>query len=93
MSGGGIGIDYSILRGKGSRLSKTGGVASGPLSLMHMVNEVGRYVMQGGSRRSAMYANLNWQHPDIQDFLRAKDWAEGVRAMKEQDCAFLPLLI
>lgn len=88
MSGGGIGVDYSILRGKGSRLSKTGGVASGPLSLMHMVNEVGRYVMQGGSRRSAMYASLNWQHPDIQDFLRAKDWTEDVRAMKEQDFNF-----
>lgn len=33
MSGGGIGVDYSLFRGKGSILSRTGGIASGPLSL------------------------------------------------------------
>ena len=31
-------------------------------------------VMQGGSRRSAIYASLNWKHGDIDDFLTAKDW-------------------
>ena len=41
---------------------------------MNMVNEIGRRVMQGGSRRSAIYASLNWQHGDITDFLKAKDW-------------------
>jgi ribonucleoside-diphosphate reductase alpha chain len=30
--------------------------------------------MQGGSRRSAIYASLNWQHEDIPDFLKAKNW-------------------
>jgi ribonucleoside-diphosphate reductase alpha chain len=74
MSGGGIGIDYSVLRGKGAPLKRTGGVASGPIDLMTAINEIGRRVMQGGSRRSAIYASLNWQHSDIQDFLRAKDW-------------------
>lgn len=74
MSGGGIGIDYSVLREKGAPLKRTGGTASGPIDLMQAINEIGRRVMQGGSRRSAIYASLNWQHPDIQDFLRAKDW-------------------
>lgn len=73
-TGGGIGIDYSIYRPEGSVLRGTGGIASGPLSLMNMVNEIGRNVMQGGSRRSAIYASLNWQHGDIQKFLKAKDW-------------------
>jgi ribonucleoside-diphosphate reductase alpha chain len=41
---------------------------------MNMINEIGRRVMQGGSRRSAIYASLNWKHGDIQDFLKAKDW-------------------
>jgi ribonucleoside-diphosphate reductase alpha chain len=74
MTGGGIGVDYSTYRPKGSRLSRTGGSASGPIPKMEMINEIGRKVMQGGSRRSAIYASLNWQHGDIQDFLKAKDW-------------------
>lgn len=51
MTGGGVGNDYSIYRAKGSVLSKTGGYASGPISKMKMINEIGREVMQGGSRR------------------------------------------
>lgn len=74
MSGGGIGIDYSVFRPKGAPLGRTGGDASGPIPLMHSVNEVGRNVMQGGSRRSAIYASLNWQHKDAKSFLSMKDW-------------------
>jgi len=65
MTGGGIGVDYSILRPSGRTLSRTGGKSSGPLPLMSAINEIGRSVMQGGSRRSAIYASLNWQHEDI----------------------------
>lgn len=85
MTGGGIGIDYSILRPSGKPLSRTGGLSSGPLPLMQMINEVGRGVMQGGSRRSAIYASLNWLHEDIPEFLTAKNWNDEVRAMKEKD--------
>jgi len=74
MLGGGIGVDYSILRPSGRALSRTGGVSSGPLPLMQMVNEIGRNVMQGGSRRSAIYASLDREHEDISAFLHAKDW-------------------
>lgn len=74
MTGGGIGSDYSILRAKGRPIRRTGGVASGPLSLAEMINGIGQNVMQGGSRRSAIYASLNWLHPDAYDWLYAKDW-------------------
>ena len=83
MSGGGIGTDYSIFRPEGSPLGRTGGVASGPIPLMCSINEIGRNVMQGGSRRSAIYASLNWRHGDAEQFLSIKNWhnqevAEGV---------------
>ena len=74
MTGGGIGNDYSVYRPSGSAISKTGGLASGPIPKMYMINEIGRNVMQGGSRRSAIYASLNWKHADIPSFLKAKDW-------------------
>ena len=88
MTGGGIGIDYSRLRAAGKALSRTGGVASGPLPLMAAINEIGRNVMQGGSRRSAIYASLNWQHEDINEFLGAKNWKPEVRSLKERDFNF-----
>lgn len=74
MTGGGIGVDYSVYRPAGATISRTGGQASGSVTKMNMINEIGRRVMQGGSRRSAIYASLNWKHGDIQDFLKAKDW-------------------
>jgi ribonucleoside-diphosphate reductase alpha chain len=88
MTGGGIGIDYSRLRPAGRILSRTGGVASGPLPLMYAINEIGRNVMQGGSRRSAIYASLNWQHEDIPLFLKAKNWNDEVKALKAKDFNF-----
>ena len=75
-TGGGIGIDYSILRPSGKPLKRTGGRASGPLPLMAAINEIGRNVMQGGSRRSAIYASLDREHEDIVLFLKAKNWKE-----------------
>lgn len=74
MTGGGIGNDYSIYRPEGAPIARTGGVASGPIPKMEMINEIGRRVMQGGSRRSAIYASLNHAHGDIEKFLYVKDW-------------------
>lgn len=88
MTGGGIGIDYSRLRPAGKALSRTGGVASGPLPLMYAINEIGRNVMQGGSRRSAIYASLNWQHDDINSFLHAKNWSDLIKQHKAEDFNF-----
>ncbi len=85
MTGGGIGIDYSRLRPAGKMLSRTGGVASGPIPLAFAVNEIGRNVMQGGSRRSAIYGSLNWQHEDAKDWLTVKNWNEYTRSQKAVD--------
>ena len=74
LTGGGIGCDYSIYRDSKQTVKRTGGKASGPIPKMLMVDTIGRNVMQGGSRRSAMYASLNWQHGDIEQFLSIKDW-------------------
>jgi ribonucleoside-diphosphate reductase alpha chain len=73
-TGGGIGSVYSVYRGRGSLLHGTGGFASGPISKMKIINEIGREVMQGGSRRSAIWAGLHHWHPDVFEFLHAKDW-------------------
>ena len=74
MTGGGIGVDYSVYRSEGQTLKGTGGVASGPIPKMEMINSIGQKVMQGGSRRSAIYASLNWQHDNVDKFLTAKNW-------------------
>ena len=84
-TGAGIGVDYSAVRGKGSRIKRTGGIASGPIELMKAVNELGRSVMQGGNRRSAIWAGLKWSHPDVFDFIHLKDWPDYVKAAKEKD--------
>lgn len=88
MTGGGIGFDYSKLRGEGIKISRTGGTSTGPIALINMVNEAGRYIMQGGARRSAIWAGLNWSHPDIQKFMYLKDHSPEVKALKEKDFTF-----
>ena len=96
MTGGGIGVDYSVYRPEGSGLAGTGGTASGPIPKIQMINEIGRRVMQGGSRRSAIYASLNWKHRDVEKFLTSKNWYDmpvgttgfSVGQVKEQDFNF-----
>ena len=74
MTGGGIGVDVSAFRPSGRTLGRTGGVSSGPIPFLYATNEIGRQVMQGGSRRSAMYGSLNWMHEDAENFLTIKNW-------------------
>jgi len=88
MTGAGIGIVYSDVRAEGKPIRKTGGFATGPLALMQMVNEAGRGIMQGGSRRSAIWAGLHWSHADSQKFITLKNWIPEVRALKEKDYNF-----
>lgn len=87
-TGAGLGTNYSLIRPEGSPIGRTGGVASGPLALMQMTNECGRGLMQGGSRRSALWAGLKWSHKDIFKFIAMKDWSPEVRAMKAKDFNF-----
>lgn len=92
MTGGGIGIDYSKLRPKGAIIRRTGGTSTGPISHMAMVNEAGRYIMQGGQRRSAIWAGLNWSHEDVSEFIHIKDYSEALKQAKLSDFTFaLPM--
>jgi ribonucleoside-diphosphate reductase alpha chain len=88
MTGAGIGVVYSDVRAEGKPIRKTGGFATGPIALMQMLNEVGRGIMQGGSRRSAIWAGLQWDHPDVHKFIEMKNWTPEVRALKEKDFNF-----
>ena len=85
MTGGGVGVDYGKLRPSGSVLGSTIGVASGPVPLIRTINEIGRGVQCGGFRRSALYASLPWNHPDILAFIHMKDWPQWLRDQKARD--------
>lgn len=92
MTGGGIGVEYSKLRPEGAVIRRTGGTSTGPIALMNMINETGRYIMQGGQRRSAIWAGLNWTHEDIFKFLALKDYSEVLKQAKLSDLTFpLPM--
>jgi ribonucleoside-diphosphate reductase alpha chain len=88
MTGAGIGVVYSDVRPEGSVIHRTGGLATGPIALMQMLNEAGRFIMQGGSRRSAIWAGLHWNHPDALKFVQIKNWSPEVRSLKEKDYNF-----
>lgn len=88
MCGGGVGVDYSVIRADGKPIRRTGGRASGPLALANICNEIGRGIRSGGNRRSALYASLSWRHDDAQRFTVLKDWAPEVRALKEANFSF-----
>jgi len=87
MTGGGIGADVSLCRPGGRALRRTGGVSSGPLPLLSTLNEIGRNVMQGGSRRSALYGSLSASHGDVWDFLHYKNWHDMKIAGSEMTIA------
>lgn len=92
MTGAGVGIDYSDVREKGAIIRRTGGFATGPIALMKMVNECGRGIQQGGSRRSALWAGLRWNHPDIFEFIHLKDWPDYIVEAKKRDFnAYAPM--
>lgn len=85
MTGAGIGIVWSKLRPDGAKVHGMGGTSTGPLAFMQMVNEIGRHIMQGGARRSAIWAGLHWNHADVFKFIEIKDWSDDIKAMKEKD--------
>ena len=77
--GGGIGYDFSTLRPKGALVKKLGADASGPLSFMDCWDSMCRTIMSAGSRRGAMMGTMRCDHPDIRDFITAKQDSARLR--------------
>lgn len=71
-TGGGVGINFSRIRPRGTLIRGTGGEATGAVSLMRAINSVCNELREGGGRRSALMFCLKYDHPDLMEFLEAK---------------------
>lgn len=70
--GGGIGYDFSTLRPRGALIRKLNASSSGPLPFMEIFDAIGRATSSAGNRRGAQMGVLRVDHPDIEEFIRAK---------------------
>lgn len=70
--GGGIGYDFSTLRPRGSLIKRLASNATGPISFMEIFNAVGLATCSSGHRRGAQMGVLRVDHPDIEEFIHAK---------------------
>jgi ribonucleoside-diphosphate reductase alpha chain len=70
--GGGIGYEFSTLRPQGSMIKKLGSKSSGPLAFMEMFDAGCGCVKSAGDRRGAQMGTFDIHHPDIMDFIHAK---------------------
>jgi ribonucleoside-diphosphate reductase alpha chain len=71
-TGGGVGINCSPVRPRGTPIRGTGGEATGAVSLMEIINQTGEVIKAGGGRRTALMLCLDYNHGDIMEFLDAK---------------------
>lgn len=70
--GGGIGYDFSMLRPRGASIRKLQSNSSGPVSFMDIYDAVCRAISSSGHRRGAQMGVLRVDHPDVEEFIHAK---------------------
>ena len=70
--GSGIGYEFSTLRPKGAWVSGADAHTSGPLSFMDIFDSMCLTISSAGGRRGAQMATFDVGHPDVLDFIRAK---------------------